>query len=347
MPKYKDYYEILGLPRSADDATIKKAYRKLARQYHPDVNKTPQAESKFKELSEAYDVLGDKEKRRKYDALGTNWRDGQDFDFNNFGGQQRRPGGQQYRYGGAQGGRNPFESFNGFGGGAGGGDESSFSDFFESLFGGGFGSSAKGGAKSRRSSAWGGGGSRSTDGQDRDSEIEIPLEEAYSGAEKSINFQVTETDPEGNVSTHMEKVDFRIPPGTADGTKIRLPGKGGRGTGGGKDGDLYLRIRIAPHYIFRVNGRDLEEDLKLSPWEAALGATVSIRTLAGNANIKISPGTESGQRIRLKAKGLPAPTGKEPGDLYLLVKIVVPTKLSAEEKELFQKLAEVSKFNPR
>lgn len=325
--KFKDYYDLLGVPRDADAAAIKKAYRKLARQYHPDVNKSEQAESRFKEISEAYEVLGDPEKRKKYDRLGANWKAGQDF--------TPPPGWENMRYEfhgapGGGGGGMPFEDFGG----------GSFSDFFEQLFGGGMGG---GRARGGRSARW----SPPVRGQDHEAEITIPLEEAYHGAKRGVSLQTVEMDAKGQPHPTTRTYQVNIPPGTTDGSRIRLTGQGGAGHEGAQAGDLYLRVRLAPHPRFKVHGLDLETELPVTPWEAALGGNVSVHTLDGDASIKLPPGTQSGQRIRLRGKGLPHRRGGRRGDLFAVVGIRVPDRLSAREKELFEALARDSTFRPR
>ena len=327
--KFKDYYETLGVSRTADAAEIRKAYRKLARQYHPDVNKNSGAESRFKEISEAHEVLSDPEKRKRYDTLGTDWKSGQEF---------TPPTGWENVHFGFHGSGAPHqESFDQ--------GEVDFSDFFESLFGGG------GGGGPRPGSAGRGGGRRwssAAAGQDQESEITIALEEAYHGAKKSISLQSVEIDPmTGRPHKQVKSYEVKIPAGATDGTRIRLAGQGGTGSGGGPSGDLYIRLRIAPNDRFRLNGYDIETDLSLSPWEAALGATVSVPTMEGTASVRIPGGTQTGQRIRLKGKGMPRRRDQGRGDLFAVVKIVVPASLSAEEKKLFEQLARVSPFKPR
>ena len=326
--RFRDYYETLGVPRNADGDAIKKAYRKLARQFHPDINKSSGAEARFKEVSEAYEVLNDPEKRKRYDALGASWKSGQEFR------PPPRSGGFNYGFqGGGQGPGKGF-SFDNLGG---------FSDFFEQLFGGGRASGRR-----RQSSGvgddWLGHAAR---GQDHEAEIKISLEDAYHGVAKSLTVSGLEMNGHGTVSQHPYSVDFRIPPGTVDGTRIRLRGKGSPGHQGGPPGDLYLKIHIESHKLFRLDGHDIEMDVPLSPWEAALGSTVSIATPAGPSSLKIRPCTQNGQRLRLKGRGLPMKGGEGSGDLFAVVKILIPDRLSAEEKALFEKLAAVSHFKPR
>lgn len=322
--KFKDYYDLLGVDRKADPAQIKKAYRKLARKHHPDINKEPDSETKFKEISEAYEVLSDPEKRKRYDQLGPNWKHGQDF--------KPPPGGSSagdnVHFDFSGGGARNF-SFEDFGGG---------SDFFESLFGRSFGGSSR----SQTNFA-----NRPIRGQDHESEIDLSLEEAFRGVSSKLNLQFAEMNENGDIQRKTKAIDFRIPPGTADGGRIRLKGKGGPGHNGGSPGDLYLRVRIKPHPQFKVNGRDLEKELKISPWEAALGVSIPVATLDGETKIKIKSGTQSGQKIRLAGKGLPGGGRKGGGDLFLNVKIVIPKKLSDKERELFEQLKTTSSFNPR
>lgn len=329
--KFKDYYEILGVPRTASADDIKKAYRKLARKFHPDINKASGAEAKFKEIGEANEVLSDPEKRGRYDQLGANWQAGQDF---------RPPPGYEnmhYEFRGAPGGGRGGRGFNPR-------DMGEFSDFFESLFGQQFG----GGRPGTRPAMWepeeeeqfpGGG--------DQEVSITISLEEACHGATKSIRLQSTEPDARGRMQAQTKTYQVKIPPGITEGARIRLAGQGARSPGNGHAGDLYLKVQIAPHPTFRVNGHDLEVDLPLAPWEAALGARVNIPTLEGPAALTIAAGTESGQRLRLRGKGMKQGKGLEPGDLLVAIKIVVPKKLSPREKELFEELAKVSSFKPR
>lgn len=326
--KFKDYYEILGVPRTASTEDIKKAYRKLARKYHPDVNKTPGAEAKFKEIGEANEVLSDPAKRSRYDQLGPNWHAGQDF---------RPPpgyGNMHYEFRGGPGGARGFNPQ----------DLGGFSDFFESLFGQQF----AGGRPGARSAMW---EQDEEDmdigGNDQEVAITISLEEAYHGGTKSIRLQSTEPDAHGRMQSQTKTYQVKIPPGISEGSRIRLAGQGARSHGNGPAGDLYLKIEIAPHPVFRVDGHDLEIDLALAPWEAALGSKVNIPTLEGPASLTIAAGTESGQRLRLRGKGLKQGKGLEPGDLIVVVKIVVPKKLSLRERELFEELARTSSFKPR
>ncbi len=301
---HKDYYELLGLRRGASDEEIRRAYRKLARQYHPDVNKDTGAEDRFKEISLAYEVLRDPEKRERYDRLGTSWSSG---------GEDSGGGG--------------FEDFVGRRGSAEGDvrvefGEGEFSDLFEGLFGrrGGTGTSGLGDFAIR--------------GTDQEAVLELSLEEAAAGGRRRVSL------------ADGRSYDVNFPAGVRDGQRIRLAGKGGPGRSGAPAGDLFLRARIRPHPYFRVDGRDLQVDVPISPWEAALGATVKVRTLDGTSRVRVPAGSSSGRRLRLRGKGMPGPRGGH-GDLYAKVQIVVPRDLSTKERELFEQLAEISRFEPR
>lgn len=306
--KFRDYYNVLGVARTATQDEIKKAYRKLARQYHPDVNKSAEAEAKFKEVTEAYEVLGDEAKRKKYDELGASWRPGQEF---------RPPPGWQQQ---------PFEG--GFEGGSFGG----FSDFFEAFFGAG------GGFRQA---------SRPRRGADHEAEVDLSLEEVASGAKKTLQFTATELDEHGRPHRSQSSVQVTIPPGITDGARIRLAGRGGQGGHGAPPGDLYLTVRLRPHPRFTPHGHDLDMHLAVTPWEAALGARTPVMLLDGTrAMVTIPAGAQSGARLRLKGKGLPRRDGGH-GDLVVSLRIRVPHPLSDAERKLFQQLADSSSFNPR
>jgi curved DNA-binding protein len=311
---YHDYYETLGVARGASAEEIRSAYRRLARENHPDVNKDPDAAERFSEIAEAYEVLRDPEKRERYDRLGAGgagFRAGQDVS-----------GAQGFGGGGA----------NGFGSGArvdfGTGGDADFSDFFESLFGGGRSSSAGGRRRQTR------GGGFALRGGDHEATVELTLEEAARGGKRRF----TLNDGRDYAVT--------IPRGVRDGQRIRLAGEGAPGVGGGPSGDLLLRVRLRPHPRLRVNGLDLEVDLPVAPWEAALGADVAGPTLEGTATVKVPAGSSSGRRLRLAGQGMPGPGGVQ-GNLYVIVKIVVPEKLKRAERKAYQQLAEVSDFDPR
>ncbi|MBP7830767.1 MAG: DnaJ domain-containing protein [Kiritimatiellae bacterium] len=318
--KFQDYYSVLGVERTASEQEIKKAYRKLAQKYHPDVNKDPAAESRFKQINEAYEVLGDPDKRKKYDSLGANWRAGQDF---------RPPPGWgdnvHFEFRGAPG-AGGFD-FSELGGGG-------FSDFFEMFFGGGGGARRAGGGRRATRAGF----QDEAPGGDQEAEIAISLEDAYHGAHKTI--QLAQADAYGQPSGQVKTYDVRIPPGTTDGSRIRLSGQGHRG------GDLYLRVHLEPHPVYRVRGHDLERDLPLTPWEAALGAKIHVQTLDGTAAVTIPPGSSGGQHLRLRGRGLPRGRGGERGDLIVETRVVLPPRLTEKERELFEQLSRQSHFKP-
>lgn len=323
--QFRDYYEVLGVQRTATQEEIQRSYRKLARKFHPDVNKAKDAEEKFKEINEAYEVLKDPEKRQKYDQLGANWKAGQEF---------RPPPGWDvhFDFGSGQAGQSGFQW----------GNAEGFSDFFEALFGGQTRRGAARGGRSRKS----GGPVWTQAGADQEVVLRIPLEDAFRGATKPITMQMQTVTPEGQLAVQEKNYEVKIPVGILDGQKIRLAGQGGEGTGGGPRGDLYLKVEIEPHPIYRMNGRDLTMDLSVAPWEAVLGAEVQLTTLAGAVTLKLPPGTQNGQRLRLRGKGMPNPRGAA-GDLYVLISIVVPKEPSDRERELFAELQRVSTFRPR
>jgi curved DNA-binding protein len=308
--QYKDYYKILGVERTAAPEEIKKAYRRLARKYHPDVSKERNAEEKFKEVAEAYEVLKDAEKRAAYDRLGT-YQPGQEF---------RPPPDWEKQ----------FREFS-FDSGAGRGAD--YSDFFAELFG-----MHGRGAKQRPFAVR---------GQDLEAGIELSLEDAMHGREMEFELGVLEVAEDATARRVPRRVKVRIPKGTTDGQRLRVPGKGGTGTGGAASGDLYLTISLQPHPLFRAAEHDLYLQLPITPWEAALGATVDIPTMQGKARLKIPPGSRAGQRLRMAGKGLPNPHGEGAGDLFVVLQIAVPPKPTEREKELFEELARTSRFNPR
>ena len=338
MPvKFKDYYETLGVNRNASADELKKAYRKLARQFHPDVNKASGAEARFKEVNEAHEVLSDAEKRKRYDALGANWRGGQEF--------TPPPGFENIRFdfGGAPGRGAPFENM----GDAGAGN---FSDFFEMLFGARAGAGNRGGAFRYRTNPFGNAGTEEEEalgGQDQEASLTITLEDVYHGATKSIALQMDQLGEHGQPRRRVKNYEVKIPAGATEGTRIRLAGQGAPSPYGGSPGHLYLTLHIAPHPLFKLNGHDLEMDLPLAPWEAALGGKVPIPAIEGSVTLTIPPGTESGQRLRLRGKGLPKGGSRSAGDLYVVIKIVVPAKLTPKERALLEELARTSTFQPR
>ena len=305
--RYKDYYVILGVHRNASSEEIKKAYRKLAHKYHPDVSKDPAGEEKFKEVAEAYETLKSPEKRAAYDQLGTH-PTGEDF-------QPPPDWGKQYGDG-----QFSFEGVD-------------LADLFAGL--------AAGQHRPGKQS-----GQLRMPGQDYEVTAHISLEEAYRGTEVELNLTVPEHDEEGFFRRVPRTFKVRIPQGATNGQRLRLPGRGGKGFHGGRDGDLYLNIVVHPHPLFRVNGHDLYFDLPLAPWEAVLGATVEVPTLGGSVHLKVPPNARAGQQLRLAKRGLPRPHGAE-GDLYAIVHIVVPAATSERERELFRELAQGSTFNPR
>lgn len=293
-----DFYEALGVARTATQEEIQRAYRKLARAYHPDINKDPAAEDRFKAVSEAYDVLSDPATRERYDTFGPRFRQvPDDMDAQTWA---RTGGGERFRQAGGD-----------FGG------EVDFEDLLGSLFGG----------RSGR-------GRGPMPGADQEAGLELTVEDAYRGGNRSI----TLPGPDG-----PRTIDFTVPPGVVDGQRIRLAGQGGRGT---PPGDLYLVVRFAPHPRYRVDGRDITVDLRLAPWEAALGTSVALDVPGGEVKVKVPPGTSSGRRLRLRGKGLPHPRGT-PGDLFAQTAVVLPAHLSDTERELFEQLAAASTFDPR
>ncbi|HZW83176.1 MAG TPA: J domain-containing protein [Candidatus Deferrimicrobium sp.] len=302
--RFQDYYEILGVQRTANQKEIKTAYHKLARKWHPDLHTGKEqevAEEKIKLINEAYEVLSDAEKRAKYDRLGANWQNGQDF--------QSRPGTNGAEYYSTS------------------GETGDFSDFFEMFFGAG--GSPFGGAD-----AFGRGGRGSRRGplrgQDLESELELTLLEAYRGGEKSLQFNNKE----------LKSLSVKIPPGVKDGSRIRLRGQGGEGANGGDRGDLFLRIKLLPHPVFTLTDNDLEAEITLRPEQAVLGAQISVPTLDGTVSMKVPSGSHSGKRLRLRGKGWK--TNEVQGDLYIKIKIDIPENLTPEELEIYQKLAKLS-----
>jgi curved DNA-binding protein len=310
--EFKDYYETLGVAKTATEDEIRSAFRKLARKFHPDVAKDKKtAEEKFKQINEAYEVLSDPEKRRKYDQLGANWNQPGGFQPPPGWGEQQ-PGGGFHRYGGGDGGVE-FE----FGG-------TGFSDFFETFFGGGRGKSAFGGGFGRRPE-------EAERGNDVEADIMVPLEEALHGAKRTVSLR-------RSGSNKVETYQVKIPVGVREGQRIRLAGQGEAGERGGKSGDLFLRVRLQRHPDFHVEGSNLIHDLKLAPWQAVLGTEVEIRTLEGTIRLKVPPGTQNGQRFRVRGRGLPDSAGTR-GDLYVVAQIDVPKKISERERELWRELA--------
>lgn len=296
--EYKDYYEILDVPRDASQEQIRSAYRKLARRYHPDINQESDAEERFKEVGEAYEVLSDPQKRERYDRLGAQWQARGEpsarADFEDFFAQQDFGGDARVEFG-----------------------DSGFSEFFEQLFGDGAVRAGHGPLR----------------GVDHDAVLELSLEEALAGGRRRLTLG------------DGRRLEVNIPAAVRDGQRIRVAGHGGAGRAGGPAGDLYLRVRLKPHPRFRRQGDDLHVDLAVTPWEAALGATVPVATLTGTAQIRVPPGSSSGRRLRLRGRGLPKQSGGH-GDLYATVQIRLPKQLSERERELFEQLAADSTFRP-
>lgn len=301
--KYQDYYKTLGVARDAGKDEIKRAYRRLARKYHPDVSKQVDAEEKFKEIGEAYEVLKDGEKRSRYDQLGTNWKAGQDF--------SPPPGWESTFNFRGSGGHGPVD----------------VSDFFSSLFGEQLGG---------RHTGFSQGASR---GQDHSVRVAIGVEDAYQGVERVLQLRTST-----GSAMDTRKLSVKIPAGVTHGQQIRLAGQGKSGARGGPRGDLYLEVELEPHALYRVEGKDVFVELPITPWEAALGATISVPTLGGKVELKIPEGSSGARKLRLKGRGL---GGKQPGDQYVLVQIVTPPPDSEDKREFYQQMAKQMPFNPR
>jgi len=303
---FKDYYSVLGVGRNADDKAIKTAYRKLAREYHPDVSKHPQAEDKFKEVAEAYEVLHDADKRAEYESLF----------------QARE---QRQRYQGRAG-----------AGHAGTGEaDNDFGDFFSSMFGG----AGAGGFRSAREEP------RARKGSDAEIELPVFLEETLSETSKPVSFELQYRDGRGQLQTLQKSLKVKIPAGVSDGERIRLKGQGSPGTGNAPAGDIYLHIRLVPHPMFDVEGHNLIITVPLAAWEAALGATITVPTLTGKIQLSIKPNSQSGQRLRIKGKGLVGKHGS--GDLFAVLKVVMPEQNNDQMTRLWSELAEQANFDPR
>jgi curved DNA-binding protein len=311
---FKDYYKILGVDADADAKAIKTAFRKLARKYHPDVSQDNQAEEKFKEVSEAYEVLKDSQKRAEYDELRQYGRDGERF--------QPPPGWQSSQQSSNQ--RN-----SGFEGG--------FSDFFSSVFGQ-QGAGRQQGFSSRPANT--------RKGQDIETELPVFLEETLSAESKTISYHLPQRAADGRITETKKTLNVKIPAGVSDGERIRLKGQGAVSSGKGPNGDLYLRIRLVPHPLFDVEGHNLVVAVPLAPWEAALGAKIATPTLNGKIHLTIPANSQNGQRLRIKGKGLSAKSGVR-GDLFAVLKVVMPTEHNEQSKTLWQQLATSAAFNPR
>ena len=310
--EYKDYYTALGVAKDATQEEIKQVYRKLARKYHPDLNKEEEAEEKFKDIGEANEVLGDPEKRAAYDQLGAAYRPGQDF--------QPPP---DWDAG--------FEFSSDFPGTA-GDDGAAFSDFFENLFG-----RARRAGHSQRTQFH-------TRGQDHHAKVLIALEDAYSGATRAIQLKVPKLTADGHVITEQRTLNVHIPKGVRAGQHIRLKGQGTPGLGGGEPGDLYLEIAFSSHPVYHMEGRDVYLDLPVAPWEAALGGKVKAPTPQGVVDVTVPANSEQGRKLRLKGRGIP---GKMPGDLYIILHIALPSAADENAKRLYREMADELAFNPR
>ncbi|MCB1814072.1 MAG: DnaJ domain-containing protein [Candidatus Competibacteraceae bacterium] len=339
--EYKDYYQLLGVARDASQDDIKKAYRRLARKYHPDVSKEADAEARFQSVQEAYEVLKDPEKRAAYDQLGSQWQAGQEFrpppgwksqfhfdgnldevvDLGDlfetlFGGMPGAgPGGRRTR-GQAYSAHSPFSG------------RAGDSGFRAGNFGGGFGAQAP------------------SQGEDQHVKLEITLEESYQGSSRRINLQIPEVGSDGQLHTRSKTLNVKIPPGTIEGQQIRLAGQGGTGYQG-RPGDLYLDVVLRPHRLYRVDERDVILELPITPWEAALGQAVKIPTLGGQVELKIPPGSQSGAKLRLKGRGLPGNAGQPAGDQYVVLKLVTPAATTESAREFYQRMARELPMDPR
>lgn len=315
--EYRDYYRIMGVARDATQEEIKRAYRRLARKYHPDVSKEADAEERFKEVGEAYEVLKDPEKRAAYDQLGADWKAGQEF---------RPP--PDWDAGFEFSGGDFRDAF-----GAGGGG---YSDFFETLFGRGF--ARHGFTPEGAQRGW------QMHGSDHHAKVLIDLEDAMNGATRAISLRVPVVDAKGHVGTRERVLRVNIPRGVKQGQHIRLAGQGNPGIGEGKPGDLYLEIEFNPHSIYRVDGRDVYLDVPVTPWEAALGATIKIPTPGGKVDMKIRPGTQNGSKLRLKGRGIP---GTPAGDLYVILNVALPPATSEQARQIYRDMQRELEFNPR
>ncbi|MEJ2407379.1 MAG: DnaJ C-terminal domain-containing protein [Candidatus Thiodiazotropha sp.] len=305
--EYKDYYKILGVDRKAGQDEIKRAYKKLAHKYHPDVSKEADAEARFKDINEAYHALKDPDKRKAYDQLGSQWKQGQEF--------HPPPGWESHTEG--------FKPE----------DLGGFSDFFAEIFG----RAGPGGFHNRQHDF-------RMRGQDLHATIEISLEEAFHGGNRTLSLQAPDMDEQGHMLQRTRQLNVQIPKGVREGQHIRLAGQGGPGIGGGQSGDLYLEVKFVPHPLFHAEGRDIFLDLPITPWEAALGANLDIPTLGGRVEMKIPHGSQSGRKLRLKGRGLP---GSLPGDQYLVLRIETPPAETEEAKRFYHRMAETMPFNPR
>jgi len=322
--EYRDYYKILGVERSATAEQVKTAYRRLARKFHPDVSKEKDAEARFKEVQEAYEVLKDSEKRAAYDQLGSEWKSGQQF---------RPPpdwgSGFEFSGGGARPGRRQ-RAYRGGGAGAGEFSQEDFSDFFSSLFGG------------ETPFAQAGGGARA--GRDHHARVDISLEQAYHGTTRTLELRRPQVKSDGSVALETHTVRVSIPAGVTEGQLIRLAGQGEPAAGGGAAGDLYLEAHILPHALYQLDGRDVTLTFPVAPWEAARGASLTMPTLGGAVEMQVRAGSQSGQKLRLRGRGLP---GSPPGDQYVQLKVVLPPANTAEAKAVYEEMRAKLNFDPR
>jgi curved DNA-binding protein len=310
--EYKDYYNILKVKRDASQDEVKQGYRRLARKYHPDISKEKDAEAKFKDVGEAYEVLKDPEKRTAYDKFGADWKAGQEF---------KAP-------------PNWDAGFEFSGAGYTGGDTNDFSDFFEQLFG----HTKFSGARQQRSTF-------RMQGENQHAKIVIRLEDAFQGSRQTITLSRAKVDEQGHVKTEPHSLHVTIPKGIIEGQHIRLEGQGMPGIGGGPNGDLFLEIAFAEHPLFQADDRDIYHSLSITPWEAALGATVTVPTLGGNVDLKIPAGSQGGQKLRLKDRGLSS--SKKKGNQYVTFRIIVPEPKTEEQKKLYREMAKIMEANPR
>ncbi len=306
--EFKDYYNVMGVARDATEAQIKQAYRKLARKYHPDVSKEKDAEARFKEVGEAYEVLKSPEKRAAYDRLGKDYRPGEDF-------------------------RPPPNWDSGFEFSGAGPGNSAYSDFFDALFG----AQARSGGANRR-------GFHAEHGEDHHAKVLLDLEASLNGGARAFTLQMPEIDPEGRLASKERTLNVQVPKGILAGQQIRLAGQGARAHGSGKPGDLYIEVDFQPHPLYRVEGRDLTLELPVAPWEAALGATVKTPTPGGMVDLKIPTASHAGSKLRLKGRGIPA---NPPGDFYVVLQIALPPAGDEKAKAAYAALAAALPFNPR
>ena len=321
--EFKDYYQTMGVARDATADDIKRSYRKLSRKFHPDVSKEKNAEARFKEIGEAYEVLKDPEKRVAYDQLGANWKAGQDF---------RPP--PEWNAGAEYAGRGPQWQYEGAGGEGG-----EHSDFFETLFRQGFAARPGGGGGRGQRTSY------SANGEDRHAKIQIDLEDSYNGSTRTLSLRVPEMSEQGHVIPREHQITFTVPKGIRAGQHIRLAGQGSPGVGEGSPGDLYLDVEFHPHALYRVDKHDVYMDLAIAPWEAALGAEVEAPTPTGQVEVKIPAGSAAGRKLRLKGRGLP---GVTPGDFYFVLQLVQPAADTDSAKTFYQGMAkQFNTFSPR